>query len=1039
MNKYIITFLSIFLLLITFILVIIRMYYYTIFSGWETAICLFIVLIILFFYKFFKNHYTRILLLFFLLIVLLSMVITLLYNSLISQKTYIVLNATGDNNVESNGSEIWITSLIIDNITYDLSKYESSDWIILEDSLFSNNGTTTIILNHYKTLQMNFVAHPWSGIIEITTPSETIQYDLYRNFEEEQEFIINIPFSPIISYPIELNFVYILSLMLSISIIIKMQYFEKLLCIIKRYKLIIILFSVIVSFFLVINRLQYIYEFKFYDWLIGIFLLIEWFYILFTLIWKKMITKINILKIFGLISISILLTFPYRYILQQNTYIEITATGDKNVNSNGNEVWVGAFIVDTVPYDLRQYISDQEDDNPTILLDTNTTIRIDLYGYNDLTIIFVAHPWSGIVKLTTPAGFEYYDLYRVYGDDSEFILTIPFISKPEFVNPWVLDFIYVLMTILLFAIIFNGEYIINRNKIYLYKPRLKQYFYNLTIPILYPTLYIFYFYRINQSYLSYTHIIYFSLIVITISIIVFIFNTKLYDLYTSTLIIFFFWTFFFTFKALFDYLSPNWNIYIFLLIVIYLFSLSYPISHMISSILKKYKIFTFISITLFIIFLMNFIPVTYNYLLYGNITTVRYKTDFIVDSTLPKPNIYWFYMDGMMGFSSVERVFGDSQDNFYNTLIFKGFQINKDAYFEAAHETKYALPALLSPQYYDNILENLFNEDDFETVNSLDEYTKIVNSTGLKNMDNELLQVRLNYELFKAFQDAAYSTILINISPGYYFSPIMTRYYNITDGIKNIPLSAKKNDLLISAQTADKLYSLNDLFSKMTITFFYKDSIDLLITNWIDKYWIQSQINTNVDVENLNVLNNDIIKTTIESLFDSFNTPSPHLTLIGCFIAHRPFIYNENGIIINNNIAGNDINNYMPTHRYAVKMLLQMINMILENDNKAVIIIQSDHGIHHEIGSEKMINTWGFTLQQTRDVWNGVISAVLIPELYGGLDKPLDPLNITRELVNRFVGSNYDLLLPDQPNQRKPELTDIEWANWSYNNMMNSK
>jgi hypothetical protein len=41
---------------------------------------------------------------------------------------------------------------------------------------------------------------------------------------------------------------------------------------------------------------------------------------------------------------------------------------------------------------------------------------------------------------------------------------------------------------------------------------------------------------------------------------------------------------------------------------------------------------------------------------------------------------------------------------------------------------------------------------------------------------------------------------------------------------------------------------------------------------------------------------------------------------------------------------------------------------------------------------------------------NQVMSAVRIPETWGGLQEPLDPLDISRVLVNRYVGSNYAMV-----------------------------
>jgi hypothetical protein len=52
----------------------------------------------------------------------------------------------------------------------------------------------------------------------------------------------------------------------------------------------------------------------------------------------------------------------------------------------------------------------------------------------------------------------------------------------------------------------------------------------------------------------------------------------------------------------------------------------------------------------------------------------------------------------------------------------------------------------------------------------------------------------------------------------------------------------------------------------------------------------------------------------------------------------------------------------------------------------------------------------GGTEEELRLMQNQTISAVRIPEKWGGLEEPLGPLNITRELVNRYVGKNYELL-----------------------------
>lgn len=90
-------------------------------------------------------------------------------------------------------------------------------------------------------------------------------------------------------------------------------------------------------------------------------------------------------------------------------------------------------------------------------------------------------------------------------------------------------------------------------------------------------------------------------------------------------------------------------------------------------------------------------------------------------------------------------------------------------------------------------------------------------------------------------------------------------------------------------------------------------------------------------------------------------------------------------------------------------MMLGMIERVIEENPTAIIIIQGDHGIHYFARSE--LAEQGFTDEQMIEINFSTISAVRIPEKYGTLSEPLDPLDITRYLVNHYVGEgNYDYL-----------------------------
>ena len=100
---------------------------------------------------------------------------------------------------------------------------------------------------------------------------------------------------------------------------------------------------------------------------------------------------------------------------------------------------------------------------------------------------------------------------------------------------------------------------------------------------------------------------------------------------------------------------------------------------------------------------------------------------------------------------------------------------------------------------------------------------------------------------------------------------------------------------------------------------------------------------------------------------------------------------------------------YPLAHEYALNVMFNMIDMILHRNPDAIIIIQADHGIHL-LYTQLALLEEGFTEVEVLRLFNSTINAVRIPTQYGGLDEPLDPLNIARELVNRFVGDNYQLL-----------------------------
>ena len=143
-----------------------------------------------------------------------------------------------------------------------------------------------------------------------------------------------------------------------------------------------------------------------------------------------------------------------------------------------------------------------------------------------------------------------------------------------------------------------------------------------------------------------------------------------------------------------------------------------------------------------------------------------------------------------------------------------------------------------------------------------------------------------------------------------------------------------------------------------------------------------------------------------ESFETMLDYSSPKFVYLQNLVPHFPYKYNENGLEVAMT-STHDLNNYMPQHRYAAKIMMGMVNHIIEKDPDAVIIIQGDHGVH---GFQR-VEMKGFNDEQMLAMNFSTVSAVRIPEKYGILAEPLDPVDISRYLVNHFVGKdNYEYI-----------------------------
>lgn len=355
------------------------------------------------------------------------------------------------------------------------------------------------------------------------------------------------------------------------------------------------------------------------------------------------------------------------------------------------------------------------------------------------------------------------------------------------------------------------------------------------------------------------------------------------------------------------------------------------------------------------------------------------KKDFLLDSNSKSPNIYWIHPDGMLGVDMMKKYFGDNQEEFLSALRERGFEINPSANFEARHWTKIAIPVLMNPHTYDHWIR-----DELSSGKRLNEY--------------EFLFIRQNSELQYALAAKGYA---LNVLGLFYF------YYPIRGG--EMWMSNMKKILM-----REELDTNNTLLEAYN---FGNPYFEKFIFHYIQRFYgkhYQAQIPEEKskeiflggwDAADLNL-------AFMASLYDTLHGdyPEPKLTIIHDLIPHGPYNRTANGVTVQTDDNINPLN-YHPQHIYDTKILISMIDMILAKDSGAIIVIQADHGLHGN--SEQDFKAAFGDKANALEIWNSTMSALRVPDEYktGEEHYALEtPLNMTRYLVNSFVGKNYEYL-----------------------------
>jgi hypothetical protein len=384
---------------------------------------------------------------------------------------------------------------------------------------------------------------------------------------------------------------------------------------------------------------------------------------------------------------------------------------------------------------------------------------------------------------------------------------------------------------------------------------------------------------------------------------------------------------------------------------------------------------------------MNFISTTSNIAaLYGGNREKDfiYKTEFNIDLSTETPNVYFIVFDTMTSPYVAEKYFDANVEPTVNELKDMGFFVAKDNRLFAFSWTAYAMPALLSPWYYESYLKETY--ESFEgraySASNLSEMNSI-KKRGLDSIFYIATRGNAHYELNEAF---------------------FQRNYTIFNGL--IKYTGYRN------KSSDSIGLDETMFDIIKITTPYNDLHLTWLTSGLRRFFQREPGDITIQVQDNRT--RELVLGRFEVYINKINEQgNPTMVYIHEYATHNPYNFHADGTLKTFEEKLNDswIKAYRDQYEFCLSLLSEIAEMIISNDPNAVIIITGDHGVHglnvHQLPSDYDY----LTVEDLNNILNQVFFAVYL----GGNEINEDifhtPLNATRYLINTYVGENYEYIL----------------------------
>ncbi len=357
-----------------------------------------------------------------------------------------------------------------------------------------------------------------------------------------------------------------------------------------------------------------------------------------------------------------------------------------------------------------------------------------------------------------------------------------------------------------------------------------------------------------------------------------------------------------------------------------------------------------------------------------------------IDNSKKSPNIYWIHMDGMPNTNFIKTKYKKDLSEYEKYFTDMNFIENEKATFHGGHHTITALNSLINPEYYDNFLKDYLEE--------YDKYQFTSKKTKKTANFKDLSYHRINSELIRGLKQKGYSTVSVAYFNQY--TSLNTDYvYDLLDDESSCEIAYFRNK-----------YNTKEIYNNVLKTHF-----KYVLSKYYNIPITSNSYHTKrikcKDTTSTKKNQDYSLKKTITALDDIKNKDNkPKFYFIVNNLMHRYWNYDQEGNYIKKD--NTNLDDYDDCYIYTMKVLIDLVKYINNNDSQSVIIIQGDHGIH-VLDAEILKSYFKIDNKEVLNIRNSSMNLIYIPKEYQNGDELYlrNPLNISRYIMNNYVGNNY--------------------------------